>query len=242
MEERTFIDKIDVSKLIENLEKCEVMDDARLMLNDFVLVHTGIEYSMEYEDTESGTAYRNSRSPQIIKDETLRVIDDYMRKRVVIDEASEATLNAGRKYIEKKGGICDDGTIISTFGDMRNNIKRVEAYIEAWRKEAAIKIEKDEPRLRPKQGTEKYVQMMFDNLKNKGYVSEDSSKKTWNYVCGVSDDTPTELITWNKGNFAMAVLVDKFFAPYNDSKNENKTYFEYNKQDAIQEFPSIVFS
>ena len=211
MEVRTFVDEIDVFKLIENLEKCKVMDDARTLLNAFVSEHIGIEYYLEGEDTESRTAYRNSKKPQNIKDETLRVIDDHFRRWNVIDEASEATLNAGRKHMDKSGILYDKGTIISVFGDMRNDIERVEAYIEAWRKEPVIKLEENTLRLRPKPGTEKYVKPMFSNLKSKGYIDEQTMELPWLYLCGMTDEIPITPIIWKVGLFELNVLIERFF-------------------------------
>lgn len=205
MEERTFISGI--SELIDNVGKCKCYDDARNLLNSFVIENIGKKY-----ETEDGTAYRNSNNPKEIKAETLRVMDDYIRKWLIIDEAATAGFNTGRKIMDKKNVIYDDGTIISVFGNMRNDIERTKSYIEAWRKEAApiIKEEKT-PRLRPiKEEVNKYIKLIFLQLKTLRYIDEQTKDTTWNYLCGVTDEVPKTPIKWIGGLFELNVLIERF--------------------------------
>lgn len=203
MVERSFISGI--SELIDNVGKCKCYDDARNLLNSFVIENVGKHY-----ETEDGTTYRNSNNPKDIKAETLRVLDDYVRKRQVVDESSTAGLNTARKIMDKKNVIYDDGTIISIFGNMRTDIEKSKSYIDAWQKEPVPVVKKKEYRLRPKDGKEHYIDTMFVRLQELGYLSKDENKDKWRYLCGTNDDAPSEPIKWHGSFFDFCVLFDFF--------------------------------
>lgn len=199
MEERTFISGI--SELIDNVGKCKCYDDARNLLNSFVIENVGKKY-----ETEDGTAYRNSNNPKDIKRETLATIENTLYRWELIDEASEETLNEAIKYHNIRGG----GTIKSNFVDLRVKIKVAKQYVEAWRKEAAqiIKEEKT-PRLRPTEAGKKYAPLMYKHLQEIAYI--DANEQSWNYLCGLTDETNDfKPIRWLKTDFLLKVLIDNF--------------------------------
>ena len=200
MEERTFISNI--SELIDNVGKCKCYDDARNLLNSFVIENVGKKY-----ETEDGTAYRNSNNPKDIKRETLATIDNTLYRWELIDEASEETLNEAIKYHNIRGG----GTIKSNFVDLRVKIKVAKQFVEAWRKEAAPIIKKKETvRLRPKQGTEKYIEPMFLQLQKLSNIDEQTIIAPWLYLCGITDEKPETRIKWIGGLFNLNVLIERF--------------------------------
>ena len=200
MEERTFISNI--SELIDNVGKCKCYDDARNLLNSFVIENVGKKY-----ETEDGTAYRNSNNPKDIKRETLATIENTLYRWELIDEASEETLNEAIKYHNIRGG----GTIKSNFVDLQVKIKVAKQYVEAWQKEPApIIIEKETVRLRPKQGAEKYIEPMFLHLKEKSNIDEQTINSPWLYLCGLTDEKPEIRIKWIGGLFRLNVLIERF--------------------------------
>lgn len=225
MEERTFISGI--SDLIDNVGKCKCYDDARNLLNSFVIENVGKKY-----ETEDGTAYRNSNNPKDIKAETLRVMGDYIRKWLIIDEAATAGLNTGRKIMDKKNVIYDDGTIISVFGNKRNNIERTISYIEAWREEAAPNMNNEKQRLKPKEETIEMIWPLFNNLIRLGYFEEtNSNKKVWAHLCGISNEIIAERIKWKGTNVEFAALMDNFFV-----SEFHKTYFDFEEDAPNMEY------
>lgn len=200
MEERTFISNI--SELIDNVGKCKCYDDARNLLNSFVIENVGKKY-----ETEDGTAYRNSNNPKDIKRETLATIENTLYRWELIDEASEETLNEAIKYNNIRGG----GTIKSNFVDLQVKIKVAKQYVEAWRKEPAPIIKKEKTvRLRPKQGAEKYIEPMFLHLKEKSNIDEQTINAPWLYLCGLTDEKPEIRIKWIGGLFRLNVLIERF--------------------------------
>lgn len=199
MEERTFISGI--SELIDNVGKCKCYDDARNLLNSFVIENVGKKY-----DTEDDTAYCNSNNPKDIKRETLATIENTLYRWELIDEASEETLNEAIKYNNIRGG----GTIKSNFVDLRVKIKVAKQYVEAWRKEAAPIIKKEKtPRLRPTEAGKKYAPLMYKHLQEIAYI--DANEQSWNYLCGLTDETNDfKPIRWLKTDFLLKVLIDNF--------------------------------
>lgn len=225
MEERTFISGI--SDLIDNVGKCKCYDDARNLLNSFVIENIGKKY-----ETEDGTAYRNSNNPKEIKAETLRVMDDFIRKWLIIDEASTAGLNTGRKMMDKKNVIYDDGTIISIFGNMCNDIERTKTYIETWREEAAPNMNNEIQRLKPKKETIEMIWPLFENLIRLDYFEEtNSNKKVWAHLCGISNEIIAERIKWKGTNVEFAALMDNFFV-----SEFHKTYFDFEEDAPNMEY------
>ena len=200
MEERTYI--IGVSDLIDNVGKCKCYDDARNLLNSFVIENVGKQYEIE-----DGTKYRNSNNPNGIKRETLAIIENTLYRWELIDEASEESLNEAIKYHNLHGG----GTIKGNFVDLRVKVKVAKQYVEAWRKEAAPIIkEKETVRLRPKQGTEKYIKMMFLHLKEISNIGEQTKEEPWLYLCGMTNELPETHIKWTGGLFNLNVLIECF--------------------------------
>lgn len=200
MEERTYISGI--SDLIDSVGKCKCYDDARNLLNSFVIENVGKQYEIE-----EGTAYRNSNNPKDVKRETLVTIEKTLYHWELIDDASEETLNEAIKYHNLRGG----GAIKGNFVDLRVKMKVARQYVEAWQKEAApiIKEEKT-PRLRPKLGTEKYVEPMFLHLKELSNIGEQTIIAPWSYLCGMTDEIPEEHIKWIGGLFNLNVLIERF--------------------------------
>lgn len=199
MEERTFISGI--SDLIDNVGKCKCYDDARNLLNSFVVENVGKKY-----ETEDGTAYRNSNNPKDIKRETLATIENTLYRWELLDEASEETLNEAIKYHNIRGG----GTIKSNFLDLRVKTKVAKQYVEAWRKEAAPIIKKEKtPRLRPTEAGKKYAPLMYKHLQEIAYI--DANEQSWNYLCGLTDETNDfKPVRWLKTDFLLKVLIDNF--------------------------------
>ena len=199
MEERTFISGI--SDLIDNVGKCKCYDDARNLLNSFVVENVGKKY-----ETEDGTAYRNSNNPKDIKRETLATIENTLYRWELLDEASEETLNETIKYHNIRGG----GTIKSNFLDLRVKTKVAKQYVEAWRKEAAPIIKKEKtPRLRPTEAGKKYAPLMYKHLQEIAYI--DANEQSWNYLCGLTDETNDfKPVRWLKTDFLLKVLIDNF--------------------------------
>lgn len=207
MEERTFISGI--SELIYNVGKCKCYDDARNLLNSFVMENVGRHY-----EKEDGTEYRNSNNPKVIKRETYVSIKRTLETFNVIDEASGRSLSVARKIVEEKGGNFDDGTIISAFGKMHIDREAAYQYIEVWRTEPApiIKEEKT-PRLRPTEAGKKYAPLMFKHLQDIAYI--DANEQSWNYLCGLTDETQNfEPVRWLKTDFLLKVLIDNFFTKH----------------------------
>jgi hypothetical protein len=206
MEERTFISGI--SDLIDNVGKCKCHDDARNLLNSFVVENVGKKY-----ETEDGTAYRNSNNPKDIKRETLATIENTLYRWELLDEASEETLNEAIKYHNIRGG----GTIKSNFVDLQVKIKVAKQYVEAWRKEAAPIIKKEKtPRLRPTEAGKKYAPLMYKHLQEIAYI--DANEQSWNYLCGLTDETNDfKPVRWLKTDFLLKVLIDNFL--------KKETYF-----------------
>jgi hypothetical protein len=224
MEERTFISGI--SDLIDNVGKCKCYDDARNLLNSFVIENVGKKY-----ETEDGTAYRNSNNPKDIKRETLATIDNTLYRWELIDEASEDTLNEAIKYHNIRGG----GTIKSNFVDLRVKIKVTKQFVEAWRKEAAPIIKKKETvRLRPKKGNERFVDVVFEFLaKDEKYLSY-NDREAWHYLCGISDVVPNKPIKWKGDFFSLGTLFDLFLV-------QRTNIFEKKGKGSINEFVASQF-
>lgn len=200
MEERTFIRGI--SELIDNVGKCKCYDDARNLLNSFVIENIGKKY-----ETEDGSAYRNSNNTKDIKRETLATMENTLYRWELIDEASDETLNEAIKYHDLRGG----GAVKSNFVDLRVKRKVVKQYVEAWRKEAAPIIKKkDTVRLRPKLGAEKYIEPMFLHLKELSIIDEQTIIAPWLYLCGFTDEEPEIRIKWTGGLFYLNVLIERF--------------------------------
>lgn len=238
MEERTFISNI--SELIDNVGKCKCYDDARNLLNSFVIENIGKKY-----ETEDSTAYPNSNNPKEIKAETLRVMDDFIRKWLIIDEAATAGFNTGRKIMDKKNVIYDDGTIISVFGNMRNDIERTKSYIEAWRKEPVPKTKKVKLfRLRPKtMGVTEISLRMFDYYLKIGKVSEES-RDTWKYLCGISDNNNNAPIVWYGEWTKLCAFIVAFLCNelYFDFENGVRKHFlcEYGKEIFVKDSGEVL--
>lgn len=238
MEERTFISGI--SDLIDNIGKCKCYDDARNLLNSFVIENVGKKY-----ETEDGTAYRNSNNPKEIMAETLRVMDDYIRKWLIIDEAATAGFNTGRKIMDKKNVIYDDGTIISVFGNMHNDIERTKSYIEAWRKEPVPKTKKVKLfRLRPKtMGVTEISLRMFNYYLKIGKVSEES-RGTWKYLCGISDNNNNAPIVWHGEWTKLCAFIVAFLCNelYFDFENGVRKHFlcEYGKEIFVKDSGEVL--
>lgn len=238
MEERTFISGI--SDLIDNVGKCKCYDDARNLLNSFVIENVGKKY-----ETEGGTAYRNSNNSKEIKAEALRVMDDYVCRFMVIDEADTAGFNTGRKIMDKKNVVYDDGTIISVFGNMRNNIERTISYIEAWRKEPVPKTKKVKLfRLRPTtKGVTEISLRMFDYYLKIGKVSEES-RDTWKYLCGISDNNNNAPIVWHGEWTKLCAFIVAFLCNelYFDFENGVRKHFlcEYGKEIFVKDSGEVL--
>lgn len=208
MVERSFISGI--SELIDNVGKCKCYDDARNLLNSFVIENVGKHY-----ETEDGTTYRNSNNPKDIKRETLATIENTLYRWELIDEASEETLNEAIKYHDLRGG----GAVKSNFVDLRVKRKVAKQYVETWQKEATPIIKEIKMvRLRPKQGAEKYVEPMFLHLKELSNIDEQTIIAPWLYLCGMTDEIPENRIKWKGGLFNLNVLIERFLI--------KKTYFE----------------
>lgn len=221
MEERTFISNI--SELIDNVGKCKCYDDARNLLNSFVIENVGKKY-----ETEDGTAYRNSNNPKDIKRETLATIENTLYRWELIDEASEETLNEAIKYHNIRGG----GTIKSNFVDLQVKIKVAKQYVEAWRKEAAPNMNNEKQRLKPKEETIEMIWPLFNNLIRLGYFEEtNSNKKVWAHLCGISNEIIAERIKWKATNVEFAALMDNFFV-----SEFHKTYFDFEEDAPNMEY------
>ncbi len=206
MEERTFINSMDVHTLLMSLENCACYDSAKELLNAFVRDCTGKEY-----ETEGGIKHYNSKNPSDIKQETLVVIDESISAFNDIDEASERGMVCGRKELESQGIMCDDGGVIAKFREMRRKRSKVAAYIDIWRKEPAIKIKGDIHRISPiGEHVKTIARKVFLFFVNTGYLKE-SDKNSWEYICNLNQisKVPPQII-WNSTLISFSVLTFLF--------------------------------
>ena len=225
MEERTYI--IGVSDLIDKVGKCKCYDDARNLLNSFVIENVGKQYEIE-----DGTKYRNSNNSEDIKREFLCQIDNYNNEWERMDEVGSKAVEYVKQYIKVYGGVkvddkvtiklLDDTTITDVFRKMCNIKINANGYIERWRKEPAPKIMKKEYRLRPKSNS--VIQNIY-NIFNY-YVStgnlDNESKERWDYLCGVNDSTKTKKpINWHGEWTPLCAIIEYFLL--------NKTYFAFDR-------------
>ena len=217
MEERTFISSVDLFDLIENVGKCKCYDDAKKYLNTFVIDNVCKQY-----ETEDGTKFRNSSNTKDIKRETLISIMNDIDTLNVIDKVSDRALEQAR-ILAANNSHYDDTAIINAFGIMRVERNRALQYIESWRKEPAPLKEKKTQRLRPTKGKEYYVDIMFERLKELGFLAKDESKEAWRYLCGISDEVPEKTMKWLGSFFDFCVLYDFFLV------SARQSYFKYNR-------------
>ena len=102
-------------------------------------------------------------------------------------------------------------------------------YIDKWKQASFPKINDGTPRLRPiDDKTVDIAHLIFVWLKEQKWISGDTKEETWNYVCGISDEEPTERIKWLVGNFEMALLINLFFMPFNEGKNIKEFFLHEN--------------
>lgn len=230
---RNYISDKDGSLLYISLEKAKTYDVAKKMLNSFVYSQLSAEngkvYDLDKNCNKFLVVYKNSNNPNDVKtaiyDTIKRLVD---KSDVLYQEINERC--AKDEELSKGGNM-----FLSHLRMADRRREDIIRWLEKWSKEPVIKIVKDVP-IRPKKEAKIYIRKMFEHLKSINYFGDNPSEETWNHACGVTEEPYKELITWNKGNFAMAVLVDTFFAPYNEGKNENRVYFEYDKEEAIHKF------
>lgn len=233
---RTCISEQDTSILHFRLEKFGTYAEAKKCLNDLVGEQLRKVNGEGYDEDENmkpiKVIYKNSNNPaevkQCIYDALLELSDksDTLNREMerCLEEENTSLKNVpGRKLTEYLD------TIIK-----RNS--HIREWIIKWNEEPAINIDEWNVRLRPKEGAEKYIKMMYQKLIDIGLFDYDVSEDTWNFICGISDKEPIHLIKFNGDNLHFAVLLNEFFAPYNTEK-----YFDYRQGEAAQRFVSTFF-
>lgn len=212
MEERTFIPQVDCDCLYFQLTRCEVYEDAKKLLNSFVLdfikLHGGEVYDAGFDLDEHFNKivlqYKNSKNPNDVK----RAVFDALIK--VIDQCELFAKEVLGRIDEEI--IKNDWQHVTNIRKSEKDTYMVRRWAEAWRKEAApiIKEEKT-PRLRPiKEEVNKYIKLIFLQLKTLRYIDEQTKDTTWNYLCGVTDEVPKTPIKWIGGLFELNVLIERF--------------------------------
>ena len=210
MEERTFIPQVDCDCLYIQLAKCEVYEDAKKLLNtfilDFIKEHGGEVYDggFDYDEHENvvKVKYQNSKTPKDVK----RAVFDALIKEIDKCEllAKEVLGRLDEEIIKK------DWQFITKVRNSEKDTYRVRRWAEAWQKEPVPIIKKEEYRLHPKDGKEHYIDTMFVRLQELGYLSIDENKDKWRYLCGTNDVVPSEPIKWLGSFFDFCVLFDFF--------------------------------
>lgn len=208
MKERTEIDQQSLHFTYMELASCRTYDDARDLLNELVTMEIGREYGDNYEfDEETDeficdeVKYKNSVNPKVVKLAVTDAMTSFLNSRELISE--EATIAYEKSKVKD--------TSIIPFKRMDNDMRKVRDWVQRWQKEPAPIIKEDKtPRLRPTELGKKYAPLMYEHLKEIGYI--EANAQSWNYLCGLTDETNDFTpVRWLTTDFLLKVLIDNFF-------------------------------